>query len=79
MNKELVKNIHNACGRFICVHCNAGTRIIRMEATLPRFVAVWFDESCIANILSLSKAKNKYLVMYDSAERNQFIIVIPDK
>ena len=53
MNKELMKDIRNANGRFIRVHCNAGTRIIKTEATLPVFVTMWLEYRCIANILSL--------------------------
>ena len=57
MNKELVKGVRDACGRFVHVRCNAVTSIIRTEATLPVFVTVWFDNRCITNILSLSKEK----------------------
>ena len=65
INKKLVKNIRDSLSRFLCVHCNAGKMIIRMEATLPGFGTVLFDDRCIANILSLPKAKNYYRVMYD--------------
>ena len=57
MNKELVKDIFDACERFVCVHCDAVKRIIRMEATLPGIGTVWFDDRCITNLHSLSKAK----------------------
>ena len=60
MNKGLVKDIHHACRRFVRVQFNEGTRIIRMEDTLTRFGTIWFDYRFIANILSLSKANNKY-------------------
>ena len=79
MDKELVKYICDACGQFICVYYNAGTRIIRTGATLPGFRTIWFDNRCITNILSMSKSKNKYRVMYDSAEGNKFIIFLSDK
>ena len=59
MNKEIFKDIRDVCGRFVRVHCNAVTRIIRTEATLPVFGTVCFDNRCITNIISLSKAKNK--------------------
>ena len=57
MNKEIEKYIRNACGRFIGVHCNARIKILRTEANLPNFGAVWYDNRCIANILSLLKEK----------------------
>ena len=79
MNKEIVKYIHNASGRFVYVHYNLGTSIIRTELTLPGFGTVWFDDRCIANILYLSKAKKKYCVIYDSAEGNQVTTIIPQK
>ena len=78
MNKVPVKDIRNTCGRFICVHYNTGTSTIRTEATLPGFGTVWFDDRCIANILSLSKSKNRYRIMYGRAEIIQFIMVMPD-
>ena len=53
MNKELVKYIRDTRGRLVSVHYNAGTRIIITEGTLPGFGTVWFDDRCIANILSL--------------------------
>ena len=77
--KELVKEISNARGRFIRFHRNSGTRITRKEETLPSFRNIWFGNRCIANILSLLKAKNKYRVIYYSEKGNQFIIIIPDK
>ena len=48
-----MKEIRNACGRFVCVHCNVATRLIRTEATLPAFGTLWFDDRYIMNILFL--------------------------
>ena len=79
MNKELVKETRYTRGRFVQVHCNSGTRIVTTEATFPGFGTVWFDDRCIVNILYLSKAESKYLVMYDNAEVKKIIMVIPDK
>ena len=59
IQKEIVKDICYTRGRFVLVHCNAGKMVIITEATLPGFVTVWFGNICIANILCLSKAKNK--------------------
>ena len=52
--------------------------IIRTEATLPGFGTVWFDGRFIAKILSLSKSRNKYRVMYYRAEGNQLIMFMLD-
>ena len=43
------------------------------------FGTVWFDDRCMVNIIYLLKSKNKYHIMYDSAEGNQLINIIPDK
>ena len=40
MNKELLKDIRDAYGRFVCVHYNEETITIRTETTLPRIVTV---------------------------------------
>ena len=45
----------------------------------PVFGTVWFDNRCIENIISLSKTKNMHRVMRNSAEGNQFIVVMLDK
>ena len=79
MKKELVKDILDASGRFVHVHCNTGGRIIRIEATLPGYQTIWFDDRRIKNICYLFKEKEKHRTMYDSAKGNQFIIFIPDK
>ena len=79
INKELVKDICDILGQFICLYCIAGTRIIKTEATLLAFGIVWFDNMCIVNIIFLSKAKNKHRVIYNSAEGNQFIMIMSDK
>ena len=79
MNKELVKDICDTCGRLVHVHWNAVTRIVGMEAILPGLGTVWFDNRCISKILPLSKVRNKFRGIHDSAKGNQLIVVVPDK
>ena len=79
INKEIENDICNIHGHFVRVHCNAGTRIIRTEATLTGFGTVWFENRCITNILFMPKAKNNDHLIYDREERNQFIMVMTDK
>ena len=57
MNNKLVKDTPDARGWFVCVHCNAWTKIIRMETTLPGFGTVWFYNRCIVNIISILQQK----------------------
>ena len=64
-------------GWFVRFHCNAVARTIRTEAALPGFGTIWFDNRGIMHMISLSKSKEKFRVMYDSAEGKQFNMVIP--
>jgi hypothetical protein len=77
-NRHLLTDIHES-GRSINIHCNAGTRRITQVGTLKNYGEVWFSENAIANILSLSRVKERYPVKYDSTAGNQFVIIQPDK
>ena len=44
---------------------------------LPGFGTVWYHPKGIANILSLSKVKKRYRVVYDSANGNSFDVYLP--
>ena len=76
MNRGLARYIQDACGLFMCVHFDSGAKTIRTEGTLLRFGTNCFDDRYITNILSLSKVKEIFRIMYDSAEGNQCIMVI---
>jgi len=52
------------------IHCNAGTATTRLVWNLPGYGEVWFHPEGIANILSLSKVKEKYRVTFDSKNGN---------
>jgi hypothetical protein len=60
-NKNLVSNLRLSSGSMK-VHCNAGTKAVKHDATLKNYGAVWFNEEGIANIFSMSLVKNKFLV-----------------
>jgi hypothetical protein len=40
---------------------------------------VWYSDSAIANILSLSRVKKKFPITYDSKNDNEFHVIKPDK
>ena len=43
-NEKLLKDIRYAGGRYISIHCNAGSKQCTMKAMLPGFGTVWFDK-----------------------------------
>jgi hypothetical protein len=76
-NRGLLKNIRNAT-TTMQIHCNAGVSHTNQIGDLPGYGTVWFHPRGIANILSLSRVKQKYRVTFDSTNGNQFIIHKPD-
>ena len=60
------------------IHCTAGVAKTNLVGDLPGYGTVWYHLNGIANILSLSKVKEKYRVNYDSDNNNQFIVHRPD-
>ena len=72
-NKELLTNVRDS-GRILNIHCNAGIATTSMVGHLPGYGEVWLYEEGIANILSLSRVKEKYRVTYDSQDGNKFVV-----
>ena len=60
------------------IHCTGGVAKTNLVGDLPRYGTVWYHPDRIANILSLSKVKEKYRVTFDSDINNQFIVHCPD-
>ena len=56
------------------IHCTAGVAKTNLIRDLPGYGTVWYHPNGIANILSLSKVKEKYRVTFDSDINNQFIV-----
>ena len=76
-NRRLLKNICRA-KKNMFIHCTAGVAKTNLVGDLPGYGTVWYHFDGIANILSLSKVKEKYRVTYDSDNNNQFIVHRPD-
>lgn len=65
-NPSLLKNIRTTSGK-LTIHCNAGEATTNMIGEFDRYGTVWYHPNGIANVLSLSKVKEKYRVTYDSS------------
>ena len=72
-NRRLLKNIRQARTNML-IHCTAGVAKTNLIGDLPGYGTVWYHPNGIANILSLSKVKEKYRVTFDSDQNNQFIV-----
>ena len=56
--------------------CNAGTIHITLVEELKGYGKIWFHPGGIASIISLSRFKNLYCVIYDSSKGNSFMVHI---
>ena len=74
INDDLLSNIRTA-DTYLDVQCNAGTASTNLIGDVAGYGTVWYYPDGIANILSLSKVKEKYVVKYDSESDNQFIVI----
>ena len=72
-NRRLLKNIRRAKTNMF-IHCTAGVAKTNLIRDLPGYGTVWYHPNGIANILSLSKVKEKHRVTFDSNQGNQFIV-----
>ena len=70
-NRKLLRDIH-AIDTTMHIKCNAGSKSTNLRGYLSGYGWVWFFPSGIANILSLSRVKEKYRVTFDSATDNCF-------
>lgn len=71
INPYIVKNIWTVKNN-LCLHCDAVTNKTNIKDDLGA-LEVWFNESGIANILSLNRVEGNYLITYDHV--NQVFIV----
>ena len=72
-NRRLLKNIRRAKTNMF-IHCTVGVAKTNLIGDLPGYGTVWYHPGGIANILSLSKVKEKYRVTFDSDKNNQFVV-----
>jgi hypothetical protein len=72
-NAKLLQNICTTNG-YMDIHCNAGVTSTNMVGKLRGYGTVWYHPNGIANILSLKHVKEKYLVTYNSRDKNAFVV-----
>ena len=63
----------------IRVHCNSAVNVVDRVGDLPGYGTVWYEPIGIANILSMSRATKKLLVIFDIEGRIVFRMVLPDR
>ena len=77
-NGDLLTKIHTV-PTTMHIKCNAGVRGTNKKGNLSGYGWVWFYPDGIANILSLSRVKEKFRVTYDSAGENCFLVHKKDR
>jgi hypothetical protein len=69
-NEELIKNILQSNG-YMHIHCNAEVASTNLIGDLPGYGTVWYHPKGIANIMSLTRVKERCWVTYDSHDGNK--------
>lgn len=75
-NPDLLDNIRST-SKTMRISCNAGNVITNQQGDLPGYGTVWFHPSGIANILSLSRVKDKFPVTFHNDHNKQFVVHKP--
>ena len=70
-NPDMLTRVHRI-NTTLRIRCNAGTKTTDYRGYLSGYGWVWYYPQGIANILSLSRVKEKYRVTFDSALDNCF-------
>ena len=77
-NPDLLVDIHEV-EQCLTIRCNAGRKTTKWRGTMPGYGEMWLYREGIANILSLSRVKDKFRVTFDSALDNAFHVHKPEK
>ena len=72
-HRRLLKNIQRS-NKNMFIPCTTSVAKTNLIGDLPGYGTVWYHPDGIANILSLSKVKEKYRVTFDSDINNQFVV-----
>ena len=70
-NGKLLTRIYKSTST-LTIRCNAGVKTTNLRGYLSGYGWVWYFPEGIANILSLSRVKDKFRITYDSALDNTF-------
>ena len=63
----------------IRVQCNSGVKVVDKIGDLPGYGTFWYEPTGIANSLSMSRAKNKFRVIFYSEGGYFFRMVLADR
>jgi hypothetical protein len=72
----MLEDIHEVDDEM-AIALNGRTNVTSEMGTLPGYGLVWYDPVGIANIVSLSRVREKYHVSFNSAH-NIFVVTKPD-
>ena len=72
-NPQLVTDIKKS-NQVLHLSNNVGPKINQMQAVVPDYDKVWYDDKAIANILSLTNLVKKYRVTYESHQDDAFTV-----
>ena len=79
-NPRMLLNIRRVRSEdAIRIHCNSGVKVVDKIGDLPGYGTVWYEPTGIANILSMSREKKKFRVIFDSEGGNCFRMVLPER
>jgi hypothetical protein len=75
-NGNMLKDIHQVDDEMV-IALNGGSNVTSEMGMLPGYGLVWYDPVGIANIVSLSRVREKYHVSFNS-DNNIFVVTKPD-
>jgi hypothetical protein len=75
-NGDMLEEIHQVDDQMV-IASNGGSNMTSEMGVLPGYGPVWYDPIAIANIVSLSRVREKYHVSFNS-DQNIFVVTKPD-
>lgn len=75
-NGDMLEDIHQVDDQMV-IASNGGSNVTSEMGVLPGYGPVWYDPIGIANIVSLSRVREKYHVSFNS-DQNIFVVTKPD-
>jgi hypothetical protein len=75
-NGNMLEDIHQVDDEMV-IASNGGSNVTSEMGMLPGYGLVWYDPVGIANIVSLSRVREKYHILFNS-NNNIFVVTKPD-
>jgi hypothetical protein len=76
-NGNMLEDIHEVDNEM-AIASNGGTNVTSEMGILPGYRPVWYDPVGIANIVSLSRVREKYYHESFNSDHNVFVVTKPD-